>query len=372
MQHLIIFSHLRWHFVYQRPQHLMSRFAKQYITYYIEEAILTQEDDGYHVSETDEGVHVVVPHLQVGIYGPSMDGERVENILHRLFAARNITDYVFWYYTPMAMKYTEKFEPGLIVYDCMDELSAFKFAPAELQAYEKQLLSVSDVVFTGGNSLYEAKKGKNSNVYCCPSSIDKLHFEAARQIVSEPLDQQQIPGPRLGFFGVIDERFDIDLLREMAIAKPDWQFVLLGPVVKIDPATLPIKDNIHYLGSKTYKDLPGYLSGWDIALIPFAINDSTRFISPTKTPEYLAAGKPVISTPITDVVAPYGSMGLVHIARSAEEFIEKATTELNISDKSDWLHQVDEYLSHMSWDNTWRAMCRYMEHAFEEKTFTLN
>ncbi len=367
MQHLIVFSHLRWNFVYQRPQHLMSRFAKKYITYYIEEAISDGEEDGYYINKTEEDVHIVVPHLEVGISNASKNAERVQNILETLFEEQYITDYLFWYYTPMALEYTQGFEPELIVYDCMDELSAFKFAPAELQAKEKQLMSVADVVFTGGNSLYEAKKNAHSNVYCCPSSIDKQHFEAARQVQVEPKDQQQIPHPRLGFFGVIDERFDIELIRQLAIARPDWHLVLLGPVVKIDPASLPTEKNIHYLGSKTYKELPSYLSGWDIALIPFAINDSTRFISPTKTPEYLAAGRPVISTPITDVVNPYGKMGLVHIAESAEEFVEKATIELNKLDKSNWLRQVDEYLSHISWDETWSTMCRHIEHVLERE-----
>src|SRR5690606_28943889 len=103
---------------------------------------------------------------------------------------------------------------------------------------------------------------------------------------------------RIGYAGVIDERIDLVLLDQVARARPDYQFVMLGPIAKIDPATLPQRGNIHYLGSKKYADLPRYLAGWDVAMMPFALNDATRFISPTKTPEYLAAGRRVVSTAI--------------------------------------------------------------------------
>lgn len=243
----------------------------------------------------------------------------------------------------------------------MDELSAFKFAPTELKLFEKELFKKADLVFTGGNSLYKAKKSQHQNIYSFPSSIDKAHFTTARNNEDEATDQATIPYPRLGFYGVIDERFDIDLIKQSADAKPDWHFVLVGPVIKIDPATLPQNKNIHYLGAKTYKELPGYLSGWDIALIPFALNESTKYISPTKTPEYLAGGKPVISTAITDVVHPYHELGLVHIANNAEDLIKIASKELSITDKKEWLNEVDDYLSAISWDATWARMHELMQ-----------
>jgi UDP-galactopyranose mutase len=195
-------------------------------------------------------------------------------------------------------------------------------------------------------------------MYPFPSSIDKTHFIIARTPVQEPDDQKTIPHPRLGFYGVLDERMDLVLLEEMSSLRPDWHFIMIGPVVKIDPAALPKKDNIHYLGHKDYKDLPAYLAGWDIALMPFALNESTKFISPTKTPEYLAGGKPVISTAIKDVVTPYGSDRLVHIAGSAEEFIDAAEKELTKtnSGREEWLGRVDAYLSGISWDRTFQGM----------------
>lgn len=362
---LVCFSHLSWKFVYQRPQHLLSRFTKKYAVYYIEEFVYSDETDGYSKSITDGNVTVVVPHLNNSTHGQN-ESKRLEIILKNLFKENSIHSYVFWYYTPMALAYTDDFNPKAIVYDCMDELSAFKFAPPALKVFEQELFGKANVVFTGGNNLYKAKKSQHQNIFSFPSSIDKAHFKSARYHEKDAADQSAIPHPRLGFYGVIDERFDIELIRQAADAQPDWHFVLVGPVIKIDPATLPQNENIHYLGPKTYEELPLYLSGWDIALIPFAINESTRYISPTKTPEYLAGGKPVISTAITDVINPYHKLGLVHIVENAEELIQTATSELSLTDKSEWLANVDEYLSAISWDATWGRMDELMQIEIEK------
>ena len=352
---LVCFSHLRWNFVYQRPQHLLSRFSKYYTTYYIEEFVFNDEKDGYSSYVTKENVTVVIPHLKHKLAGNS-DDIRKMNVMMSLFKDKGINNYIFWYYTPMALSFTQQFKPWSIVYDCMDELSAFKFAPPELKLREEQLMEEADIVFTGGNSLYEAKKLLHHNIFSFPSSIDRKHFMQARENIEEQPDQATIPYPRLGFFGVIDERFDIELIEKVATLKPDWHIVLIGPVVKIDPDSLPIRNNIHYLGNKSYEQLPFYLSGWDIAMIPFAINESTRFISPTKTPEYLAAGKPVVSSSIRDVVNPYGNKNLVHIYNDASELIEKVSGELSVKNKAEWLERVDEYLSNISWDLTFEKM----------------
>ena len=232
---------------------------------------------------------------------------------------------------------------------------------------EKELLNKADVVFCGGNNLYNAKKTHHRNIYPFPSSIDKKHVGAARHIKQEPADQAAIPSPKFGFYGVIDERFDIELVREVAEKRPDWHFVLIGPVVKIDPATLPRRGNIHYLGSKKYSELPAYLSGWDISMISFALNESTQYISPTKTPEYLAGGKPVISTAIKDVVNSYGKHGLVHIISNADEFIETAAKELQVTDKQAWLQEVDRHLANDSWEITVYNMRKLIYEAIAEK-----
>jgi UDP-galactopyranose mutase len=237
----------------------------------------------------------------------------------------------------------------------MDELSAFKGASSLLRDREAELLRRSSVVFTGGQSLYEAKRSQHDNVHPFPSSVDVEHFAEARRIVSDPEDQRGIPHPRLGYFGVIDERFDIELVDAVAEARPDWQLVMIGPVVKIDAATLPSRPNIHYLGAKSYEELPHYIAGWDVALLPFARNEATRFISPTKTPEYLAAGKPVVSTSIRDVVRPYGQQGLVRIADEAREFVHACTAAM-AEPAAPRITQADAFLRQTSWDGTWTRM----------------
>ena len=357
---LVCFSHLRWNFVYQRPQHLLSRFAQYTRVFFIEEPIFHDAADKLHIEEASKNVFIVVPHLQHG-YSETEVLNKQKEMVNNLFSLMEISNYFSWYYTPMALPFSNHLNPKLTVYDCMDELAAFKFAPPALTENERILMQNSDVVFTGGYSIYESKKDKHPNIYPFPSSIDKEHFATARSIENDPADQAHIPHPRFGFFGVLDERFDIDLIEQAAKARPDWQFILIGPVVKIDPATLPKYDNIHYLGGKSYKELPQYLGGWDVAMIPFAMNESTRYISPTKTPEYLAAGKPVISTPIKDVVSPYGDNKLVHIASTPKEFIKCGETILKKKQKKAWLTKVDSFLEGNSWDRTWSQMVKHIE-----------
>ncbi len=364
---LVCFSHLRWDFVYQRPQHLLSRCARNRRVFFIEEPVFGHSSMRLDVRETDTGVYVVVPQLPEGLRSEIAITAVMKEMTYRLFLEHAITDYVFWYYTPMALNFTSHFNPLCAVYDCMDELSAFKDAHPLLPALEKELFRRVDLVFTGGQTLYEAKRNQHRAVYAFPSSIDASHFGKARSLKNDPLDQIDIPHPRLGFFGVIDERFDRELLDQVASRKPDWNFVIIGPVVKIDPETLPKHANIHYLGAKKYDELPAYLAGWDVALLLFARNDSTRFISPTKTPEYLAAGKPVISTSIRDVVRPYGELKLVEIADTPDEFIYAAEKILSRSDEAEWLARVDEFLANVSWDKTWKQMSDLIDAVIERK-----
>jgi glycosyltransferase involved in cell wall biosynthesis len=246
------------------------------------------------------------------------------------------------------------------VYDCMDELSAFANAPAGMLKNEQLLFKNADLVFTGGPSLFEAKRSKHEQVHLFPSSVDVAHFSQALAIHEDPADQKPIPRPRIGYAGVIDERMDLELIEYLADRRPDWQLVLVGPVVKIDPDRLPRRANIHYPGMKAYDELPAYLSGWDVALLPFAQNDATRFISPTKTPEYLAAGLPVVSTPIRDVVRPYGESGLVCIGRDHEQFLQGVEQQLCEGRSAAWQADVRAFLSSHSWDKTWNSMQRLM------------
>ena len=356
---LICFSHLRWNFVFQRPQHLMSRFAREMSVIFWEEPVdIGRKETAYlRVREDDaSGVVVVVPHLPEG-----MPQDAREAALKRLLDAHLASrpgPFVAWYYTPMMLPFSRHIDAAVTVYDAMDELSKFKFAPEHLLELEQELIDGTDIVFTGGSSLYEAKKNRHSNVHCFPSSVDRTHFAKARARLFDPADQEDLPRPRFGFYGVIDERFDTELLAKAAEMRPNWAFVMVGPVVKIADEDLPKRPNICYLGSKTYAELPAYLSGWDVALMPFAMNESTQFISPTKTPEYLAGGKPVVSTPIKDVVRHYGHLEGVKIAATADEFVAACDEALELSRNREngWLAEADLMLSATSWDTTQARM----------------
>ncbi len=352
---IVCFSHLRWDFVYQRPQQLMSRFAKNFRVFFIEEPIYGSGGTYLDTKRTKEGVWVIVPHLVVGIESTWMD-TKLKYLLQESFKSFDITDYIIWYYTPMALSVGQSFSPKLVVYDCMDELSAFKNAPALLREKEMALIGSADLLFTGGASLFESKKQLSHDSHLFPSSIDKDHFAKARTLLKDPADQSRISKPRIGYFGVIDERMDLELVAQIAARRPDWSLVMIGPVVKIDTGILPKYPNIHYLGSKSYDELPNYLAGWDVAIMPFAINESTKYISPTKTPEYLAGGKPVVSTAIRDVVDPYGKHGLVAIAKTSGEFIESIESQLHLKDTKGWLKAVDAFLNGNSWDTTVEKM----------------
>jgi glycosyltransferase involved in cell wall biosynthesis len=356
---LVCFSHLRWDFVWQRPQHLLSRAAKHYRVLVIEEpmfqkGIMPRMD----MSQRSQGVTIAVPMLPEGLSPEDVILEQ-RDLVEKLIGRESREPRIFWYYTPMAMAFTSHLEADLTVYDNMDELSLFRGASKELLDLESALFTRADLVFTGGMSLFEAKRSRHRSVHCYPSSIEFDHFAKARSMKADPADQAGIPGPRLGFFGVIDERMDVELLGQVAELRPEWQFVMIGPVVKIDPATLPRRDNIHWLGGKDYKELPSYLSGWDIGFMNFALNEATKFISPTKTPEFLAAGVPVVSTPITDVVRPYGEKGLVEIAKTPLEVVRKVEGLL-ARPKDLWLQKVDRHLAAGSWDKTWTSMHKLM------------
>jgi UDP-galactopyranose mutase len=370
---LICFSHLRWDFVFQRPQHLMSRFAREMTVVFWEEPIEIEKRETAFLkvrqAEDFPNVRLVTPHIPQGL-----SEERREESLKRLLDA-HVTSckhpLVSWYYTPMMLPFSRHLDASAVVYDCMDELSKFRFAPERLLDLEQELIERADVVFTGGASLYEAKKGRHDNVHCFPSSVDLKHFAKARRELPQPADQAELKHPRLGYYGVIDERFDIDLLRQVADLRPDWSFVIVGPVVKIGEDELPRAANIHYLGGKTYEQLPAYLSGWDVALMPFAMNESTQFISPTKTPEYLAGGKPVVSTPVRDVVRSYGHLEGVQIAHDAEGFVRCCDKALEQSrEGGDWLAEADLILSATSWETTQARMSGLIAEVLGERLGT--
>lgn len=359
---LLVFSHLRWDFIYQRPQHIMARQAQHRRVFFFEEPLF--DEDQYpqlQIQKMGKNLNIIVPHLPQGTK-PANIVSHLRSLVDQAIDSCKLYEYSAWYYTPMAWPYTQHLRPLKIIYDCMDELSLFHGAPPHLLSLESELFHYAHLVYTGGVSLYEHKKLRHRNIHPIPSSIDMAHFRQARMQLHRCADQDHIPHPRIGFYGVIDERMDIDLVKELAQLSPDYHFVLIGPVVKIDPKILPQGPNIHYLGPKSYQELPLYVSGWDCAFMPFARNNSTKFISPTKTPEFLAAGKPVVSTAIDDVVHPYYDLSLIYIANEASQFrscLVKAMAEKSVD--QDWQIRVDHFLAQNSWDKTFNRMAQLEE-----------
>ena len=356
---LVVLSHLRWGFVFQRPQHLLTRLAEHFDVYFIEEPVFESASPRLKLSRQPGGVEVLTPVTDVPAGGFNDDQMRLmKPLIAEFMSERGIDQPIVWLYTPMALPLVADLEPRAIVYDCMDDLASFKFAPPELIERERELMALADVVFTGGPSLYEARKDRHPNIHCLPSAVDARHFSPSRLDTTSPESHDALAlhrdmgHPRLGFFGVIDERMDIALVADIADRRPDWTIVMVGPVAKIDPAALPQRPNLRWLGMQRYEALPHLLQQWDICLLPFALNESTRFISPTKTLEYLAGHKPVVSTPIRDVVSLYSSA--VRIADSADSFvaaIEDALAETP-AQREDRLVAGQAMVDGCTWDGT--------------------
>ncbi len=337
---MIVFCHLRWDFVYQRPQHLISRMSEEYRVLVVEEPVGAGENGkgNFEVTEINPQLHILRPQINhLDELGP---------YLKKHLKTRSY--FMGWFYSAAFVTVLDSLDFETVVYDCMDELSLFKGASPTLIAQEERLLSAADVVYTGGKSLYESKKQKHHNVFCFPSSVDVKHF-ASPKTTARPADIADLPGKIVGYYGVIDERIDLDLLAETAKLAPDTSFVMIGPICKIEEADLPRAKNIHYLGMKSYEELPVYLQHFDIAMMPFALNDATKYISPTKTLEYMAAGKPIISTKIKDVVRDYSSF--ISLVDNAEAFAAAVQAPQQNFEK-----QYEDILEKTSWDTTAEKM----------------
>ncbi len=339
---MIVFCHLRWDFVYQRPQHLISRMSADLKILLIEEPI--GQTSAANLKVINENLHVLQPNVD--------SIEAIAAIIPQFVKNKNIG--TGWFYSAAFSPLLLQLNFDTVVYDCMDELSLFKSAPQHLIDQEKFLLSNADIVFTGGKSLYESKKKMHGNVYCFPSSVDENHFSRFLYAKDIPQDIGVIASPIVGYFGVIDERIDYELLAATAKLSPEVSFVMIGPLAKVEESDLPKAENIHYLGMKAYKDLPNYLSAFDIAMMPFALNDATKFISPTKTLEYMAAEKPIISTKITDVVSDYSHC--VKLISTAEEFVQDISLLLANTSRLTLQSQYRDILDKTSWDNTANRM----------------
>ncbi len=367
---LVVLSHLRWDSVFQRPHHLLSRLARRHRVFFIEEPRFDDQTSGkWKISRPLSNLNLLVCQPCTPIVQPGFSDEQhniLERLLHDFVKDENVQSPIAWFYTPMAVPLIKALAPQVVVYDCMDALNSFLNAPPILRQREDELLSLADIVFTGGPSLYRRMEGRHKNVHCFPSSVDAAHFAKAKT-VSEPVDQEAIPHPRLGYFGVIDERIDLSILDGMAIQHPDWQIVMVGPVMKISGDSLPKRPNIHYLGQRPYAELPAYVGGWDACLMPFARNEATRFISPTKVLEYMAAERPIISTRITDVAEPFSH--IVYLADTADEFVAACAEALaeDAEERQRRVALMRRVLSSTSWDLTVKRMSQLLDNCCRSK-----
>jgi glycosyltransferase involved in cell wall biosynthesis len=363
MKAVVVFSHLRWDLFYQRPQHVLSRMARRWRVVFIEEPVAGSARDELEVFEPAPGVQVWRAHVT----GPA-PGFHDEHLpaLQQLVAdgmrEQAVTDYWLWFCTPMALPLASRLKPRGVVYDCMDELSTFRGAPKQLVQRENALFKIADLVFTAGRSLHNAKRSRHPDVHCFAASVDARHF--ANVGSGHPL-HADIPRPRLGYCGVIDERINLVLLDAIARERPDWNIVMVGPVVKIDAPDLPRRDNIHWLGPRSYEELPALISGWDVCLLPFALTDATRSICPAQALEYMACGRPAVSTSIRDVVEPYGQV--VHIADTPQGFVADCEMIMRRTPEEQAAQAcaMAQVVARTSWDSTVHAMAEVLAQADE-------
>jgi UDP-galactopyranose mutase len=368
---IIVFSHLRWNSVFQRPHHLLSRIARMHRVLFIEEPVACDGPSEWKYETPVPGVVVCIPYTSCRDAGFSGDQiPAISRMLPPLLQEFRVEHYYAWLYTPMALPLLDCLAAQVVIYDCMDALDSFLNAPPLLCRREDELLGVADVVFTGGPSLFRRLQARHDNVHCFSSSVDAQHFHRATEGNSEAEDQLKLPRPRIGFFGVIDERIDLEILSALAEARPDWQIIMVGPIVKIMPDSLPRHSNMHYFGQRNYADLPSYLAGWDVCMMPFARNDATRYISPTKVLEYMAAERPIVSTRITDVAEPYGHV--VYLADTADEFVSACEEAMSVSDEERKRQAaiMRRIISGTSWDLTVEQMLALIEKCSQSRVST--
>jgi glycosyltransferase involved in cell wall biosynthesis len=375
---IIVHCHLRWDFVWQRPQQILSRLARNSSILFVEEPIFLDDlgSARLDLSVPTANVFRAIPHLP----GSLRDNQdvaiaEVRALVQTAIASNekltgHFSNPIQWFYSPItAPAMLGAFNEISVVYDCMDELSQFRFAHPDLARRERLLLANADVVFTGGYKLYESKRRYHDNVHFFGCGVDVAHFSKARlSSTSAPQDIANLPSPVFGYFGVIDERIDYDLIASLAANSPGASVVMVGPVVKVDPASLPKEPNIHWLGQRDYKDLPAYVKGFTTCLMPFALNEATEYINPTKTLEYMAAGKPIVSTAVADVVRNFTPV--VRVARNAAEFVA-LSNQVAVEPNNALIAQGLEQASKASWESIVAQMGHLLQPAAEQSPPTL-
>ena len=361
---IIVHCHLCWDWVWQRPQQFMSRFSQKHRVLFVEtvapdENLVTPL---VQLRRFEKWPNLTLLRLQFPTWrwndGAWVDRERRRLVKEALRGPLRgqFNNAVQWFYDPMAVPaFAGKMGEIAVVYDCMDELSKFKGAPPEIRKREAELLSAADVVFTGGRRMWESKSQHNSNCHFYGCGVDVPHFGKARsEQTIVPEDIANLPKPIFGYFGVVDERIDYELLEKLAKANPNGSIVMVGPMTKIDPAALPRPKNLHWLGGRDYAQLPAYCKGFDVCMMPFALNEATEYINPTKALEYMATGRGIVSSAIYDVVKNFGSV--VKVANSHEEFIQFCREAAERADEGAIQRGLE-----MASANSWESIVEKME-----------
>jgi glycosyltransferase involved in cell wall biosynthesis len=377
---IIVHSHLCWDWVWQRPQQFISRLSQRHKILFVETVApapdLARPLARYRTAQNFPNVTILTLQFPTWRWsnGKYVDGER-RRIVQEFIAgpvAGQFEDPVQWFYDPMAVPaFAGRMSEVLTVYDCMDELSKFRCAPPEIIEREAELLARADVVFTGGRKLFEAKSEHNENCHFYGCGVDCEHFgKALAEETTVPEDlgaimsplsvRAALPGRKvLGYFGVVDERMDYELIARLADANREWSVVMIGPTMKVDESTLPKRPNLHWLGQRSYQQLPAYCKGFDVCLMPFALNESTEFINPTKALEYMATGRMIVSTGVPDVIRNFGLV--IKIAKEHDEFIKLCREAVERSEP-----EAIKRGSQMARENTWERIVGRMEEHIEE------
>ena len=345
---LLVFSHHRWDQLFHRPQHLFTRYAKYRRVFFVESPIFGMtEIPRLFLKETTENVLTVVPHLPHE-FGPMQMETLLADLVDELIYEEELIDFTVWYDSPKAWAYTQHLTPEAVIYDCDQDHDD-----------DKDLMARANIVFASSPSLCEKKEQEHSNVHSCPSAINHPHFKQARLKLTAPDDQINIPHPRIGFYGNVDEKLNTHLISEMAKLRPDFHFIILGPCS--NSKQLPKAPNIHYLGQKDYYSLPLYLAGWDCTMMPYHTDESTQYMYPAKILEFIAAGKPVVSTMLKDIVNPYVTRRLIHVAEDSIAFIQAIEAAMEDKKNPEWIDRVDHFLKDHSWDQTFSRMAKIEE-----------
>lgn len=361
---ILVHCHLRWDFVWQRPQQIFSRLAQHHHILFLEDPIEGAGRPRLQITSPQPNIVRVVPVLPGHAGAMTVDAQNLttlgllqQALLDDPLLQGRFSHPIQWFYSPMAARvFMDQFDAKAVVYDCMDELANFKFAPPDLGQREAELLAQADIVFTGGQQLFQAKSQHHGNTHFFGCGVDVAHFGRARLASTPtPADMADLPRPVIGYFGVIDERLDYDLIAGLADRFPSASVVMVGPLAKVNPDDLPKLPNIHWMGQRAYTDLPNIVKAFDVCIMPFALNAATEFINPTKTLEYMAAGKPIVSTAVRDVVRNFTP--IVAVAYSHDDFaaavVEALPGEFGTSQTQlDLLAQGVDRAAGATWDAT--------------------